>query len=86
MKIPLKPLGESLGWTVLSSDIAFECPWFSVRRFEILRNEVRGTYTYVEHPGSVLIVPVTPNGNYILIHSCPKQHLSSDLPKKQALL
>jgi ADP-ribose pyrophosphatase len=66
MTIATKPLGESLGWRIDSASEPFACSWFAIHQFELTRSEQRGTYAYVEHPGSALVVPMTPDGNFLL--------------------
>ena len=55
---------------ILASEIAWSCPWYSVRRDEILLPDgQRGEYNVVQHPGAVWIVPVTPAGEIVMIYS-----------------
>jgi len=55
---------------ILASEIAWSCPWYSVRRDEILLpGGQRGEYNVVQHPGAVWIVPVTPAGEIVMIYS-----------------
>ncbi len=69
-RAPHKPLGESLGWRTRSTGTLHETPWFSLRRDEItFPDGTPGVYTYVEHPGSVMIVPVTNEGRVLLLRS-----------------
>jgi ADP-ribose pyrophosphatase len=63
----LKPLGMSLGWRPRDLGVAYECQWFRVRQFELNKGEHAGTYTYVEHPGSVLVVPETADNAFLLM-------------------
>ena len=64
-----KPLGHSLGLGILKTTIPWTSPHYRLREDSL---EVRGaqiTYSYVEHPGAVFIVPVTDNSRILLIRS-----------------
>lgn len=53
----------------LSSENAWSCPWFTVRRDEvILPDGQTGTYNVIDKSACVFIVPLTAEGNIILIH------------------
>lgn len=53
----------------LGSRIAWECPWFRIRQDDvILPNGSPGVYNTVLHPGAVWIVPLTTEGEIVLIH------------------
>lgn len=56
-------------WKTLKSTRLIETKWMAVREDEVIthKGEVI-TYTLVEHPGAVFIVPVTPEGELILLH------------------
>lgn len=57
-------------YKTLTSRIAWSCPWYSVRQDEIITPDGKpGIYNVVQHPGAVWIVPVTPDGNVVLINS-----------------
>lgn len=59
---------ESSPFTTLSSHIAWSCPWYNIRQDEIhLPDGSLGTYNIVQKPPSVWIVPVTKDGNIILL-------------------
>ncbi len=66
--LPGKPVGASLGWRLLEVSYPFSTPWMRLRQDRI-HIEGRGetSYTYHENGGSVCIVPVTSNGDIILI-------------------
>ncbi len=65
-----KPLGEELGWHLIDSKYLFESHWYSLRQDSVRRDgQPQGTYTYLEHPGSVYVVPVTKEGRFLLIRS-----------------
>lgn len=53
----------------LRSRIAWSCPWYRVREDVILLPDgSEGVYNVVEHPGAVWIVPVTTEGEIVLLH------------------
>src|SRR6266850_7599578 len=65
-----KPLAQALGWRTLETSCVYECPWFRVRHDRISQpGAPEGAYTYVEHPGSVFVVPILPDGRILLIKS-----------------
>ena len=52
----------------LSSHIAWSCPWYRVRRDEIITPDGQpGTYHVIEKPDAVWIVPLTANGQVVLV-------------------
>lgn len=52
----------------LSSHIAWSCPWYRVRRDEIITPDGRpGTYHVIEKPDAVWIVPLTADGQVVLV-------------------
>ena len=53
-----------------SSQIAWSCPWYQVRQDEILHPDgCATTCNVIEKPASVWIVPVTSDGNIVLIYN-----------------
>jgi ADP-ribose pyrophosphatase len=53
---------------ILRSEIVYEGPVFGVRRDEVLEpGGVRATREVVTHPGSVVVLPVLPDGRILLI-------------------
>src|SRR5271168_2625663 len=65
-----KPKGKQLGWKLLSSRYLIDRKWFRVREDELsLPDGSEIEYVYVEHPGAVLIVPVTDEKEVVLIHT-----------------
>lgn len=53
----------------LTSRIAWSCSWYSVRQDQILLpNGQEGQFNVVQHDGAVWIVPVTTNGELVLLH------------------
>lgn len=52
----------------LSSHIAWSCPWYSVRKDQIrLPDGEIGEYNVVQHGGAVWVIPVTGDGQLILL-------------------
>ena len=59
---------ESLSWDTLASEIDYSCPGFEVRRDAIrLPDETVTDYHYVEESPAVVILPLTPEGNVVVI-------------------
>jgi ADP-ribose pyrophosphatase len=53
---------------ILRSEIIYKGPVFGVRRDEVLEPEgVRATREVITHPGSVVVLPVFPDGRILLI-------------------
>src|SRR5437660_6837130 len=53
---------------VLSSTIVYEGPIFGIRRDEVIEpGGVRATREVITHPGSVVVLPVLPDGRILLI-------------------
>ncbi len=62
--------GSRSPWKTLSSERIYENPWYALRQDRVrTHTEKQITYTYMEHPGAVAVVPVTPEGEIILIKS-----------------
>src|ERR1700752_2997953 len=56
------------GAKVLSSAIVYEGPVFGLRRDEVIEpSGVRTTREVITHPGSVVVLPVLPDGRILLI-------------------
>jgi ADP-ribose pyrophosphatase len=56
------------GARVLSSAIVYEGPIFGIRRDEVIEpGGVRATREVITHPGSVVVLPVLPDGRILLI-------------------
>lgn len=65
-----KPLGQALGWQRLSTTRPYQSHWHNLRRDQVrLPDGQEITYTYQEHPGFVIVVPVTRDGQIVLIRS-----------------
>lgn len=64
-----KPEAQKNGWKVNNSKHLVERKWFRVREDTLtLPSGNVLEYVYMEHPGAVLIVPVTPEKKVVLIH------------------
>ena len=54
--------------TILSSTTVYEGPVFGIRRDEVIEpSGVRTTREVITHPGSVVVLPVLPDGRILLI-------------------
>ncbi len=54
--------------TILSSTTVYEGPVFGIRRDEVIEpSGVRATREVITHPGSVVVLPVLPDGRILLI-------------------
>ena len=63
-----KPEGEEVGWHRLNTEYPFTCRAFCLRQDRIvLKGKHEFDFTYVESKGAVWIVPVTPDGQVVLI-------------------
>ena len=57
-------------WKTLTSERIFENPWFALRHDRVeTHTGAEITYTFMEHPGAVAVVPVTSDGRIVLIRS-----------------
>jgi GrpB-like predicted nucleotidyltransferase (UPF0157 family)/8-oxo-dGTP pyrophosphatase MutT (NUDIX family) len=65
-----KPLGASLGWELLETTRPYQSHWHNLRRDEVrLPGGQEIVYTYQEHTGFVTVLPVTPDGQVVMIRS-----------------
>lgn len=65
-----KPLGRSLGWRLRATRYLYRSQWFDLRQDELsLPSGAPATFTYVEHPGFVTVVPLTAAGQIVMIRS-----------------
>ncbi len=65
-----KPNAEKLGWEITNQRYLAQTKWFCVHQDSItLPDKKQLTYSYVEHPGAVFVVPVTSQQEIILIRS-----------------
>ena len=70
MAKPSKPEGERQGWRLKATTYLYQSAWFDLRSDEVRLPDGQDiVYTYVEHPGFVSIVPLTDEGEIILIRS-----------------
>lgn len=61
-------MNRSRPFRTLRSRIAWSCPWYRVREdIIVLPDGSEGVYNVVEHPGAVWIVPVTAQGEIVLL-------------------
>jgi len=66
----LKPVGEKLGWHLLDKHYVFQSRWHNLRQDHlILPNGQEIEFTYQEHPGFVVVVPVVGREKVALIKS-----------------
>ncbi len=57
-------------FTVISSRIAWSCPWYAIRQDQIrLPDGSEAVYNVLEKVDAVWIVPVTPTGEIVMIHN-----------------
>lgn len=65
-----KPVGEALGWQRLTTARLYRSRWHNLRQDTVrLAGSEVITYTYQEHPGFVTIVPVTADGQVVMIRT-----------------
>ena len=65
-----KPLAEKLGWQHTGTQHIYQNQWLRIRQDSVRRAGYgETTYTYIEHPGSVVVVPYSVDGRIILIRS-----------------
>ena len=81
------------GWTRRASRYLFESHWFRLRQDEVsLPTGEQITYTMIEHPGYVMVVPLLDDGRVILervyrytvqetVIECPSGGLDGDTPE-----
>jgi ADP-ribose pyrophosphatase len=63
-----KPEGAKLGWSVLETRYPVTTPWLTLRQDRIhIADKGEITYTYIEASPAVFIVPVTSDGQVLLI-------------------
>ncbi len=65
-----KPTARSLDWTTTSRETVHSSPWYNILKDQIqLPDGEQRAYTYIDHPGSIFVVPVTDNGEIVLLRS-----------------
>ena len=63
-----QPIKTDLPWDTLASERIFENPWFALQQDQVRTHTgAEITYTYMQHPGVVAVVPVTADGQIVLI-------------------
>ncbi len=63
-----KPQGEKAGWRLLDTTYPFATKWLKLRQDRVqLKDKCEITFTYVDNPGAVVIVPVTGDEKVVLI-------------------
>lgn len=84
------------GWVRRASRYLFESEWFSLRQDDLtLPGGEEITYTLVEHPGYVVVVPLLPDGRIVMervyrhtlqetVLECPCGGLDGDSPEGAA--
>ena len=71
------------GWSRTNSHYLFQSRWYAVRQDALISSEGKAiTYTVVEHPGFVVIVPLLPDGRVVMerIHRYPLQRVALECP------
>ena len=64
------PEGSRSPWITLSSQKIYENPWYGLQQDRVRTHTgAEITYTFMDHPGAVAVVPITPEGEIILIKS-----------------
>ncbi len=84
------------GWRRRSTRHVFESHWFKLRQDELtLPDGSEATYTFIEHPGYAMVVPLLDDGRVVLEHvyrhtvqetviECPSGGLDGDPPEVAA--
>ena len=66
----MSPSPENSPWKTLKSKRIYENPWYALREDQVRTHTgAEITYTFMDHPGAVSVVPVTPAGEIVLIKS-----------------
>ncbi len=59
---------DDLRWETTASAVDYTCPGFDVRRDEVsLPDGTETDYHYVDEPGTVVVLPFTPDGDVVVI-------------------
>ena len=62
------PTKKKSGAKILRSEIIYQGPIFGIRRDEVIEpSGVRATREVITHPGSVVVLPVLPDGRILMI-------------------
>jgi|GEM_PF-56572 len=65
-----KPNAKSLDWTTTSRETIHSSPWYTIIKDQLsLPDGEQREYTYIQHPGSVFVVPITDEGKVVLLRS-----------------
>ncbi len=68
--VVVKPNAVRQGWDIRASRHLYRSHWYNVRQDDIrLPGGQEITFTQIEHPGFASVVPVTPEGEVVLIYS-----------------
>ena len=60
-------MAQHNGWQVRDSKYLFQSPWYSLRQDRLtLPNGENITYTLVDHPGYVMVVPLLDDGRVVM--------------------
>jgi ADP-ribose pyrophosphatase len=63
-----KPNGAKAGWKLLRSETRFENKVFRLREDEVqLPNGERVQYAYIERAPAVIVIPITPEGEMVMV-------------------
>jgi ADP-ribose pyrophosphatase len=56
-------------WQTIKSRIIHQTPWFRIREDQVqIQKGTNITFTYLDHPGAVIVVPITFDGDCVLIN------------------
>lgn len=59
---------DDLAWETTDTEIDYRCPGFDVRRDEVrFPDDGDGEYHYVDEPPAVVVLPLTPDGDVVVI-------------------
>ncbi len=68
--MPMESEQDHSPWETLSSERIYENPWYALRQDRVRTHTgAEITYTFMEHPGAVAVIPVTEQGEIVLIRS-----------------
>lgn len=68
MNASTEPSGEPEPWSTRSRRTLIETPWLKIARDEYVQpNGDPGEYTYVDIPGSTMVVPVLDDGRLVMV-------------------